>query len=96
MRIPVRFSLLTAVAARLCVGIGIPATTFAGGGPAKPAATPKPDTQKKVWTNDDVERLNPEFVVKSGAKTGKKSPAALVSWSSSIRIMLQSPRMARS
>jgi hypothetical protein len=76
MRIPVRFSLLTAVAALLCVVIGVPATTFAGGGPAKPAATPKPDTQKKVWTNDDVERLNPEFVVKSGAKTDKKSSTA--------------------
>src|ERR1700733_8187237 len=43
-----------------------PLATFAGHGPAKPAASPRPDEQKKVWTNDDVERLNPDFVEASG------------------------------
>src|ERR1700689_3376104 len=62
MRIRMRFSLFMAVAALLCVGLAAPAATFAAGDPAKPAASPKPDSQKKVWTNDDVERLNPDFV----------------------------------
>ena len=34
---------------------------LAAGDPVKPAPSPKPDIQKKVWTNDDVERLNPAF-----------------------------------
>lgn len=43
---------------------------LAAGEPAKPAASPKPDTQqRKIWTNDDVERLNPDFVALSGKKT---------------------------
>ena len=63
MRISVRFSFLTTVGALLCVGLAIPSATFAAGDPAKPAASPKPDSQKKVWTNDDVERLNPDFAV---------------------------------
>ena len=63
MRISMRFSFVPVVAALLCLGLSIPTGTFAAGDPAKPAASPKPDSQKKVWTNDDVERLNPEFVV---------------------------------
>jgi hypothetical protein len=78
MRIPVRFSFLLAAALLLCFGAIMPGITFAGGvGPAKPAASPKPDTQKKVWTNDDVERLNPEFVVDRGPQAGTSSAAAL-------------------
>lgn len=34
---------------------------LAAGDPAKPVPSPKPDVQKKIWTNDDVERLNPAF-----------------------------------
>jgi hypothetical protein len=74
MRIPVRFSLLLAAAVLFCFGAVMPAVTFAGGGgPAKPAASPKPDSQKKVWTNDDVERLNPEFVVNRAHQTSTVS-----------------------
>jgi hypothetical protein len=76
MRVPVRFSFLLAAAVSLCVGLAIPAATFAGGGPARPAASPKPDSQKKIWTNDDVERLNPAFVA-SDARTTTASVASL-------------------
>jgi hypothetical protein len=78
MRMPVRFSFFSAAAAALCVGLAIPAATFAAGDPAKPAASPKPDTQKKVWTNDDVERLNPEFVVSRAPQTSADSASALL------------------
>ena len=62
MRIPVGFSFRFVAAAALCLALATPAVTLAGGGPAKPAAAAKPDVQqKRVWTNDDVERLNPAF-----------------------------------
>jgi hypothetical protein len=69
MRNPMRFSWVVLGAVPLCVGLALPATSFAAGGAAnaaagaKPsaAAAAKPDIQKKVWTNDDVERLNPAF-----------------------------------
>jgi hypothetical protein len=60
MRIPVRFLSLSAAIAAVCLAASIPAAAFAAGG-SKPAAAATPDTQKKVWTNDDVERLNPDF-----------------------------------
>ena len=76
MRIPMNFSFL--LAAALCFGATVPEITFAGGGgPATPAASPKPDTQKKVWTNDDVERLNPEFVVDRPPQAGTSSAAEM-------------------
>jgi len=71
-----RFSFLLAAALPFCLGLAIPAATFAGGGPAKPAASPKPDSQKKVWTNDDVERLNPAFVVNRAPQTTTGSATA--------------------
>jgi hypothetical protein len=76
MRVPMRFSFLPAVAA-LLVGLSIPATTSAAGDPAKPAASPKPDSQKKVWTNDDVERLNPAFAENRAPQTSGASAATL-------------------
>ena len=72
MRIPVRFSFFLATAALLCFGAFVPAVTFAGGGPAKP------DSQKKIWTNDDVERLNPEFVVNRAPQTTTVSSPIVV------------------
>ncbi|HEY4710836.1 MAG TPA: hypothetical protein VIH46_11750 [Candidatus Acidoferrales bacterium] len=63
MRLPLRMSFFLASVALLSVGFAIPAAAATGGGPAKPPASSKPDTQKKIWTNDDVERLNPEFVI---------------------------------
>jgi len=59
MRISTRFSIL-ALGTTLAVCATSPLATLAGGPPAKPAA--KPDEQKKVWTNEDVARLNPEYV----------------------------------
>jgi hypothetical protein len=49
-----------ATAAMLALAACAPLSTLGGGPPAKAAA--KPDEQKKVWTNDDVVRLNPEYV----------------------------------
>jgi hypothetical protein len=63
MQISTRFSIL-ALGAMLAVGTGDPLATFAGGPPAKPAA--KPDQQKKIWTNEDVARLNPDYVEGAG------------------------------
>ena len=77
MRIPMRFSFVTAVVTLLCAGLAIPTATFAAGDPAKPAASPKPDSQKKVWTNDDVERLNPDFVVNRAPQGGTVSATTL-------------------
>jgi hypothetical protein len=80
MRIPMRFSFLAAIAAVLCGGLTAPVATLAAGDPAKPAASPKPDSQKKVWTNDDVERLNPDFVVNRApqASTGSATTLTIV------------------
>src|ERR1700723_2373514 len=60
MRMHLRTSFF--LVALLSVGFAIPASAATGGATAKPPASPKPDSQKKIWTNDDVERLNPEFV----------------------------------
>ncbi|MGA8013540.1 MAG: hypothetical protein WB949_14005 [Candidatus Acidiferrales bacterium] len=60
MRISGRLSFVMVAAVAVCLVIAAPVTTFAGGGP-KPAASPKPDSQKKIWTNDDVVRLDPAF-----------------------------------
>lgn len=75
MRMPLRISFFLASVALLCVGIAIPAA--AGGGPAKPPAARKPDSQKKVWTNDDVQRLNPDFVVGRSPESSTGSATAL-------------------
>jgi hypothetical protein len=77
MRLPLRTSLFLASVALLSVGFAIPALAATGGGPAKPPASPKPDSQKKVWTNDDVERLNPAFVAGRAPKSGTNSATAL-------------------
>src|ERR1700722_11345805 len=63
MRISTRFSIL-AMGAMVALGAATPLATRAGGPPAKPAA--KPDAQKKVWTNEDIARLNPDYVGGAG------------------------------
>ena len=63
MRISNRVSIL-AVGVLLAMCAAAPVATLAGGPPAKPAA--KPDEQKKVWTNEDVVRLNPDYVEGAG------------------------------
>lgn len=76
MRISNRVLTLS-ISAILALGVAAPLSTFAAGGPAKPAPSPKPDTQqRKVWTNDDVERLNPDFVAASGKQVNGGSSAA--------------------
>jgi hypothetical protein len=52
------------MSALLAVCAAAPLATWGGGPPAKPAA--KPDEQKKVWTNEDLARLNPDFVEGAG------------------------------
>jgi hypothetical protein len=64
MRNSIRISTL-AIGAMLLAGPGAPFAALAGGPAAKPAAQPD-EQQKKVWTNDDVARLNPDFVSESG------------------------------
>jgi hypothetical protein len=63
MRISTRISIL-GMGAMLAVCAAAPLATLAGGPPAKPAA--KPDEQKKVWTNEDVAQLNPDYVEGAG------------------------------
>jgi hypothetical protein len=72
MQISNRFS-IWAASCVLGFAFSAPLATFAGHGPAKPAASPKPDEQKKVWTNDDIERLNPDFVEASGKRRAVES-----------------------
>jgi hypothetical protein len=60
MRIPLNLSLTARSLAVGCLALLIPAAAIAAGGPT-PTPSPKPDAQKKVWTTEDVERLNPEF-----------------------------------
>ena len=79
MRLPLRLSFFLVSVALLSVGFAIPAAAATGGGPAKPPASPKPDTQKKVWTNDDVERLNPEFVPGRAPESGINSAVSVQS-----------------
>jgi len=75
MRISKQFSILS-ISVILGFGASAPLTTFAGNGPAKPDAPAKPDEQKKVWTNDDVARLNPEFVAVAAKPAAGGSTAA--------------------
>jgi len=72
MRIPSRFSVFSVGAFFLFAAAPL---ALAGGDPARPAPSPKPDVQKKVWTTDDVERLNPAFGELAGAQP-KAVPAA--------------------
>jgi hypothetical protein len=67
MRFSNRISILAA-GAMVLVCAAAPMAAFASGDPAKPAPKPaaKPDEQRRVWTNEDVVRLNPEYVVESG------------------------------
>jgi hypothetical protein len=76
MRIPVGFSLVMAAAA--CLAVAVPVATFAAGDP-KPAGSPKPDSQKRIWTNDDVAWLNPEY----DPRRPKQTPVAASASSSS-------------
>jgi hypothetical protein len=62
MRISVRFPLILAAILTFGLNLTIPAAALAAGAAAKPGTAAKPDVQqKRVWTNDDVERLNPAF-----------------------------------
>jgi hypothetical protein len=63
MRMFTRIPIL-GMSALLAVCAAAPLATWAGGPPAKPAA--KPDEQKKIWTNEDLARLNPDFVEGAG------------------------------
>jgi hypothetical protein len=77
MRHSVGFSFVMAAAVAVCLGAAAPVATFAAGaGGTKPAAgSPKPDSQKKTWTNDDVARLNPEFDANRPAQTAAAETA---------------------
>jgi hypothetical protein len=75
MRMHLRTSFF--LAALLSIGVAIPTSAATGGGTAKPPASPKPDSQKKIWTNDDVERLNPGFVPGRAPESGTNSVTAL-------------------
>lgn len=83
MRIPKGFGFRLAAVAAMCLRLVIPSTTSAAGDPAatgdpapaassKAAAAAKPDIQKKIWTNDDVARLNPAF---SGTRVAQAAAA---------------------
>lgn len=68
MRIHLGLPFRFVAAMPLCIALSLPMATFAAGGDpanpaaaAKPAPAAKPDSQKKVWTNDEVVRLNPAF-----------------------------------
>jgi hypothetical protein len=70
MRIPVRRSFFLVGVLPVCLALAIPVTALAAGvttTPA-PAAKPLPDREKKVWMNEDVARLNPEFSLTAAPK----------------------------
>jgi hypothetical protein len=78
-----------AIAAIAAIGAGGPRVSFAGPPPAKPAA--KPDVQqKKVWTNDDVAQLNPEYVGGNG-----NSPAVIAVVPPTFVVTQEGPRPAQ-
>jgi hypothetical protein len=77
MRLSKQFSILS-ISAILGLGVSVPLATFAGNGPAKPAPRAQPDEQKKVWTNDDVARLNPEFAAVAAKPAAGGSAAAAI------------------
>ena len=72
MRISSRFSVLSVGAFFLFSAAPF---ALAAGDPAKPAPSPKPDIQKKIWTNDDVERLNPGFSESAARRANPVPPA---------------------
>ncbi len=67
-----------------------PTATFAAGDPAKPTPKPaaKPDEQRKVWTNDDIVRLNPDYLATNG------KPATVITVVPSIVVAAEGPRVA--
>ncbi|MGA8766346.1 MAG: hypothetical protein WB559_04975 [Candidatus Acidiferrales bacterium] len=83
MRISGRLSFVMVAAAAVCLAVSAPVVTFAAGGP-KPAASPKPDSQKKIWTNDDVVRLDPAFDANRPKQT--TAPASAASSAPSIAV----------
>jgi len=68
-----------------------PGSALAAGDPA----APKPDVQqKKVWTNDEVERLNPDFAAIAARRAREKSaPTAATQAPASAPIAAQPARV---
>jgi hypothetical protein len=76
------------VVAAICAAA--PQTASAAGDPAKPAPKPaaKPDAERKVWTNEDVARLNPEFVA------GPGKSATVITVVPSVVVTPEGPKVA--
>ncbi|MDR3721610.1 MAG: hypothetical protein P4L00_08420 [Candidatus Acidoferrales bacterium] len=89
MRNSGRLSFLMVAAVAVCLAVAAPVVTFAEGGP-KPAASPKPDSQKKIWTNDDVVRLDPAFDANRPKQTTAAASAASSARSIAVAARVQS------
>jgi hypothetical protein len=94
MRIRVCLSSFLPTAIVLCLGLALPMAALAAGGNSNAAAAPKPAPaakpdvqQKKVWTNDDVERLNPAF----DASAPRNNAAASAQPVAAVRSALPAP-----
>ncbi len=79
MRHSLRTSFTAFATAAVCLAFALPVATLAAGGTttAAPPAQPRPDREKKVWMNEDVARLNPEFGLTPATKPAAAgSPSA--------------------
>jgi hypothetical protein len=78
----------TAAIAAICAAV--PLAAFAAGDPAKPAPQPaaKPDADHKVWTNEDVVRLNPQYVA------GPGKSATVITVVPSVVVTPEGPKIA--
>jgi hypothetical protein len=79
---------LCAVGLTVVICAAAPITAFAAGDPAKPKPAAKPDQDRKVWTNDDVARLNPEYVV------GPGKSATVITVIPSVVVTPEGPKIA--
>jgi hypothetical protein len=89
MRISNRTSFV-ALAALMAICTAAPSATFAAGDPAKPTPKPsaKPDDQRRVWTNEDVARLNPAYVA------GPAKSATVITVVPSVVVTPEGPKIA--
>ncbi len=94
MRIPQGTTFVALGSAVACLAFAIPATTLAAGGTTTPAPTaqPRPDREKKVWMNEDVARLNPEFGLTAAPKPAAPGSPSAAAQAANVRPPAPAPR----
>jgi hypothetical protein len=94
MKISERTSFFALGTAAVCLALALPMTTLAAGGTTNPtpAPQPRPDREKKVWMNEDVARLNPDFGLTAAPKPTVAAPPVAATPAMTVKPSAPAPR----